>query len=315
MLEGVGKTVSEFIEERLSSPLLGTFLLSWSAWNYKFLVILFSNNTVSTTFELIETVAFPNAAAVLLRGVLLPLLTTLAYIYVYPYPAKLVYAAWRRTQYDLTKIRQQYADETLLSLEESRELRAQLQGLRDDLEKANASVDAARADVEAYQRRVVELERQAEVLQTSRDQHADGQKRAVMASQAASDRLAALEPQIKALQSELSTVVAARDKLAADLERAEIRRSADTSSEDLPPPQRNLLIQLAHIYGDSVSWQELVKGNQGSDAVVNTYLINDLLERGLLTRIYNQSGEETGIAFTQEGRGAIFDDLHQKKAA
>ncbi len=126
MLDKLLTSIQAQINERTTSPLMGSFVVSWILWNYKFLVILFSSATVSRTFEMIHSIAFPNTTAILLKGFALPGLTAAAYIFLYPYPAKFVYEFSRRRQKDINDIRRQIDDETPLTLEESRKLRADI---------------------------------------------------------------------------------------------------------------------------------------------------------------------------------------------
>lgn len=153
-LDDLLSTAKQSLTERLSSPLLGSFVLSWCLWNWKFLVVLLSANTVSQTFALIDKLAFPNFTSVLTHGVLYPLLTAAAYIFLYPYPSRIVYAFNLRRQREVNEIRQQIADETPLTLQESRRLRAEyveherknnelVQKLNEEIARLNAALDAA----------------------------------------------------------------------------------------------------------------------------------------------------------------------------
>lgn len=126
MIEDIIRSAREQTSDRLASPLLGSFLVSWCLWNYKFLVILFSDASVTMTFRLIKEVAFPDPSVVVLNGVLLPLATAVAYIFVYPYPARLVYGFTRRRQREINDLRREIEGETPLTLQESRQLRAEV---------------------------------------------------------------------------------------------------------------------------------------------------------------------------------------------
>ena len=125
MLDDLLKPAKESIAERLASPLLGSFVVAWCLWNYKFLVILLSAASVSQTFVLVESVAFPDAWAVLGRGVLYPFLSAAAYVFLFPYPARVVYGFTHRRQKEINRLRQQIDDETPLTIEESRNLRTE----------------------------------------------------------------------------------------------------------------------------------------------------------------------------------------------
>lgn len=126
MIDEILKSAKAQISERIASPLIGSFSLSWCLWNYKFLVILFSNTSVSQTFSLVDSVAFPTTGSLVINGVLLPALTAVIYIFVYPYPARFVYEFTRRRQKEINEIRQRVEDETLLTIEESRKIRADI---------------------------------------------------------------------------------------------------------------------------------------------------------------------------------------------
>ncbi len=125
MIDDILQSAKQTALERLTSPLLGSFLLSWLAWNWKFLVILFSDNSVTTTFDLVNTLAFPDNTTLFLKGIFYPFLSSLAYVFLYPYPARSVYAFTLKRQRERNETKQQIARETLLTLEDSLQLRAE----------------------------------------------------------------------------------------------------------------------------------------------------------------------------------------------
>lgn len=186
----LGKTVNTFVEERLLSPLLGTFAISWCAWNYKFLVILFSAASVTTTFQLIEAYAFPNLTTLLLKGFAAPLATTLAYVYFYPWPARVVFEAWRKSQLEIAKIRRKYDEETPVSHAEARELRAARYRLEEELEKSQQQLAQLRADYNEFRRlHSQNLERSAEVGSPSASSPQASERKSGDASLSAEERL------------------------------------------------------------------------------------------------------------------------------
>lgn len=142
------KSVRQQIDERLSSPLLGTFVISWCLWNYKFLVILFSAAQVTQTFKLIEAIAFPDIASILLRGVLYPLFTSAIYIFAYPYPARLVYRFVHRARKALEDERRVIEGQSLLTLDESRRIRTAREQLEmehnNEVDRKNKEIDRLR---------------------------------------------------------------------------------------------------------------------------------------------------------------------------
>jgi len=101
MIDDVIKTLKAHLYERASSPLFGAFFVSWCLWNYRFLMVVFSSLPVQEKFQLIESTIFIDKWSYATRGSILPLITTLLVIFVYPYPAKFVYGFWRRRQKEL----------------------------------------------------------------------------------------------------------------------------------------------------------------------------------------------------------------------
>ena len=129
MLKEILDSAKSNLTDRLSSPLLGSFVISWCLWNWKFLVILFSDAGVTRTFELTEAVSFPDSYAALCNGLLYPVLTSLIYVFLYPFPARFAYGFILRQNRKSNQLRQNIAKETLLTVEESHRLTSEFNEL------------------------------------------------------------------------------------------------------------------------------------------------------------------------------------------
>lgn len=123
MLKELASGMRQLINERLVSPLLPAFTLSWLVVNYRLLFVLFSDEAPAAKFSLIDTALYPTADAALINGFILPLSIALIYIFAYPYPAKLIYQYSLKRQRELRDARQQVEKATVLTLEESQRLR------------------------------------------------------------------------------------------------------------------------------------------------------------------------------------------------
>jgi hypothetical protein len=142
MLSDILESTKQSLLERLSNPLVSSFCISWCLWNWKFLVILFSDATVTQTFHLVSTVAFPNLWSCLIQGILLPLVSSVIYIFVLPYPSQFIYAFTLKRQREANEVKQKIQDETLLSVEESTLLKEEFREYeRQSKEKINALND------------------------------------------------------------------------------------------------------------------------------------------------------------------------------
>jgi hypothetical protein len=154
MLDDIVKTARTHIHERLASPLIGSFVIAWSIWNYKFLVILFSAASVSQTFALINSIAFPDFSALFFKGFLFPALTTAAYIFVYPYPARFVYEFTQKRQKEMNETRRQIENETPLTIEESRKIRSELQRREgeheQEMDRKDSEIERLKAEISSF---------------------------------------------------------------------------------------------------------------------------------------------------------------------
>lgn len=119
MLNELWDSTKSNLTDRLSSPLIGSFLVSWCLWNWKFLVILFSDANISQTFNMIESISFPDLKSIFIFGVACPLITSLFYIFLYPFPARFVYGYVLNQNRKNNELRQSISKETLLTKEES----------------------------------------------------------------------------------------------------------------------------------------------------------------------------------------------------
>lgn len=159
MLSDILESTKQSLLERLSNPLIGSFVISWCLWNWKFLVILFSDSTVSQTFNLVSTIAFPNLWSCFTQGFLLPLISSAIYIFLIPYPSQVVYAFTLKRQREANQVKQKIQNETLLSVEESnilkeefreyeRKTKEKIASLNDEIEKlSNAKIKTPRRKI------------------------------------------------------------------------------------------------------------------------------------------------------------------------
>ncbi|HEX7966215.1 MAG TPA: hypothetical protein VF651_10925 [Gammaproteobacteria bacterium] len=119
------KEIRLAVTERLTSPLVGTYWISWLIWNFKFVLIVFSGLEIIQKLQLIHDEMFWNGWGYLWTygG---PTAMTFLFIFVYPFPAQVVYEFRLKFQRRLRLVRQRVEDETLLSAEDARALRLKM---------------------------------------------------------------------------------------------------------------------------------------------------------------------------------------------
>jgi hypothetical protein len=213
-MEETFKALQQTLVERFSSPLLSSFVIAWLGWNYKFVMIVMSSNTVTTTLDLIHRVSFPDWQAIALHGIAYPLGSALAYIFLYPYPARWVYKFVLHQQRASNLLRSTIEEETPLTLEESSRLREEYKKRNLDLQD---ELQRSEADGERYRQFAAQLEGRESNLQ--KDNKALSEN-----ADSAAQRLADSERKLSVLQGRFDELQAATDDLGQTAqERAELR--------------------------------------------------------------------------------------------
>lgn len=122
------KSIKAYLYERANSPLLRTFLASWSIWNYKLILVLLSNMDVKDKIEFIPSRFYPDHTQYLLGdGFLFPLLTTIIYIFIIPFPAELSYWYTQKMQRRLHDHKKRIEGNALASAQEVLETNRRLE--------------------------------------------------------------------------------------------------------------------------------------------------------------------------------------------
>lgn len=150
MLNELTKSIRLHLSERLTSPLMGAFLISWCIFNYEIVLVTISNEAPSIKTALIKGY-FSSRWDYILRLVT-PIGLTLLYIYAYPYPARWTYEYSRKKQKDILEIRRQIEDDILLTEKESRKIKAEISRIKTKHE----------SEVDQYQKNIGALTEQLE---------------------------------------------------------------------------------------------------------------------------------------------------------
>ncbi len=166
-MEKIIDTLNELIKDRISNPLTSTFAISWCLWNYKFLMILLSDNTVVTTIQLIKEHSFPNILQTIIYGFALPLISSLIYIFAYPYPSREIYKFTLRRKQEILASRNEIEKHELLTLEESQRLRRihaqEKQQLRDSLIEKEAENNALISELSELKQKIEKNQQNDEI--------------------------------------------------------------------------------------------------------------------------------------------------------
>jgi DNA-binding MarR family transcriptional regulator len=156
-------SVVAYVNERTTNPLTSAFVLSWALWNYKFFVLLFSDESPSSTFAAID-VLYPRPDIYFRGGFLYPAITALIYVFIYPYITEKVVKFYRkrqvsiantlkvveeqrvRTVAEVTRMVRAHEKALHASNEETTNARLMVEELRSALNKAEDEIAATQHD-------------------------------------------------------------------------------------------------------------------------------------------------------------------------
>lgn len=136
MFDELFKSIRATLYDRASSPLLGSFIVSWLVWNHRMIMVIFSGMSVTEKFSYIDTVLYQRDFWYYFWRDLFcyPLFTAIAFILLYPYPAKWVYHFSRYQNKLLKDVKKAVEGSTLLTLEESNYIRRQMDAVKEKSE-------------------------------------------------------------------------------------------------------------------------------------------------------------------------------------
>lgn len=123
MFNDIVNSIKATLYDRTSSPLFGSVVVSWAAWNYRLLIVLVSDGNYPDKLAFIDERLYPGWLYVLGVGVAGPLATALTFIYLYPWPARKVYEHAVTQQKKLRDLRKQIEGDELITEQEARKLR------------------------------------------------------------------------------------------------------------------------------------------------------------------------------------------------
>lgn len=294
-MESISKSISTVLDERLSSPLISSFAISWSLWNYKFFVILFSNNSALDTFRLIEQVRFPSLLMWVVNGIAVPLALTALYIYALPYPSKFVYDRWSRTQKETKDIKQRWADLELLAPEDTESLRLEVREAKRKFEDVDGQLAKANAQQRLTDNTIRGLQQQIE-------KHAAIVAEKEMDILRKNQQLDAARNETHEAKEQLASALNDRDTMRARANAAEtaVERAASKAIK-LNDPQIQMLNRIAENSPMSPQNVPIL----GSDRLETQHWLDTLVDEGLV-ETYEQD-DEMRIGITKRGRAFIVE--------
>lgn len=171
MYDDAFKSIRANLYERTTSPLFGAFTISWLVWNFPFFLVVFSGMGAPEKIAFIQDELYGDLWPSVGFLILGPLITSLTFLFLYPFPAAWVYRFWRNRKKKLLEIRREIEEETPLTLEESRRIRQELsEGRRRQIEEVQKSEE----EIEILNRMLEEKEGEISDLSKKVDELSSG---------------------------------------------------------------------------------------------------------------------------------------------
>lgn len=148
------------ISERLTNPLLGSFIASWFVWNWNLILVLLFGNGYTERLQVVQSV-IDGSGAYYFQLWAYPLLSAGVFILVYPFVARMVYWYWENQQKKIKAMRQRIEDETPITQEEATRLR---RFNRDRLRELEIQIEEWQRRYQEIQKRLADRDNDCEKL-------------------------------------------------------------------------------------------------------------------------------------------------------
>ncbi|WP_235593276.1 hypothetical protein [Leptospira interrogans] len=159
MIENILKNIQEFLKERVSSPLLLSFTLSWTLMNWKILYILIGSEK---EFSLIERLLYvDNNLINSWYNICAPALFSLLFVIIYPFASVLVVAIWSFADHHKKKIVNKIYKQRLLTLDQSIRLTQDFERREEEyislIDRKNNQIEKLKRNLEDFSETEVEI--------------------------------------------------------------------------------------------------------------------------------------------------------------
>lgn len=142
MLDEITKSIKAELYSRATSPLMGSFIISWCIYNYKLIMLIASNEKVLEKYEIIDNTLYPQKCLIsacsdniFIQSSLIPIIATLIFIYAYPIFAEPIFKYARGKQKNIANLKKKIDGDALLTVQQGRNLREEIDKLEESSEK------------------------------------------------------------------------------------------------------------------------------------------------------------------------------------
>lgn len=160
-MNDIYESFKQQINERLNSPLIGAYLISWCLCNFKIFVVLCSDLSPVDKFAFIDAQTFADGLA-FAKSFGIPLAISIVYVFAMPYPARWALVFTLNQNRINRQIQQKIDGQVLLTKNEAMRLQAtvteRINALDTALEKKDVQIDKYKVQLKEYEDRLDELD-------------------------------------------------------------------------------------------------------------------------------------------------------------
>lgn len=149
------------MRDRVFSPLSFAFIVSWLVWNYKFLLVFFSDMKPYVKFSYISGQVYPDLLSSVFIGLIGPLATSLAYVLFYPFVTYgiMVVTNWHSNRIENLRIKNE--GEAIMSEERAKafkkEQREIIKKFEHELDESVERVRTLKGEAITAENKIIEL--------------------------------------------------------------------------------------------------------------------------------------------------------------
>ncbi len=162
MIKEVTNSIKAALYQRVSSPLYGTYIFSWCLFNWsKVLPLVFGSGTFDARLKTFKAALYTSESVFLYSTILVPILMTVIVLGLQPVLQRFlfIYTEWNKSKG--LKKRDEFSSETMLTLEQSNELRASVQKVQQFHQEVLKNKDT---EIEEYKKQVEIKEKSNQAL-------------------------------------------------------------------------------------------------------------------------------------------------------
>lgn len=155
------ESFTSHVRDRVFSPLSFAFIVSWLVWNYKFILVFFSDMKPYVKFSYISGQVYPDVLSAFLIGFAVPLATSLVYVGLYPFVTYgvMIVTNWHSNRIERLRITNE--GEAIMSVESAKAFRREqsdrIKNIENELDESIEHVRRLKGEVKKSDEKIVEL--------------------------------------------------------------------------------------------------------------------------------------------------------------